>query len=71
MGTDRPQARGEVGGQVVLEVVGGQQRLLDLVIEAQLANRHQDCPVLIHNNDFYIQIQIKILDLDLDSDLSR
>ena len=34
--------------EVVSKVVGGKQSLLDLVVEAQLADGHQDCPGIDH-----------------------
>ena len=41
-GTHRASAGSEVGDQVVREVVGGEEHSLDLVVETQLANGHQD-----------------------------
>ena len=44
----RSEAAGEVGDEVVLEVVGErEQRQLDLVVEAELPDSHQD----LHNNN--------------------
>ena len=40
----RAKAGGEVGDEVVSKVVSCQQGLLDLVVEAQLPDRHQDRP---------------------------
>merc|ERR1719239_587628 len=40
----RAKAGGEMGDEVVSEVVGRQQSLLDLVVEAELPDCHQDCP---------------------------
>ena len=40
----RAKAGGEVGDEVVSKVVGCQQGLLDLVVEAQLPDGHQDGP---------------------------